>query len=152
MRKTKKKTKGTRKIQRVRRGRFGEFKTLLLKKREEVSDEVRHIEKETLDKSPKEASGDLSNYTYHMADMATDNYERDFSYKIVSNEQELLYRIDEALTKIREGTYGKCERCGKRIRKKRLRVMPYAKYCIGCQDEEEGEEADYGGTILAKGR
>ncbi len=140
MKKVKKKMKGTRKVQRVGKGKFGEFKALLLKKREEILDEVKHIKKETFGKSPKEASGDLSSYTYHMADVATDNYERDFSYKIVSDEQELLYRIDEALTRIREGIYGKCEKCEKRIRKKRLRVIPYAKYCIDCQDEEENEE------------
>ncbi len=141
MRKTMKKTKGTRKARKVGKGKFGEFKALLLEKREEISNEVRHIEKETLDKSPREASGDLSNYAYHMADMATDNYERDFSYGIVSDEQELLYRIDEALAKLRDGTYGKCESCGKGIRKRRLRVMPYAKHCIDCQDEEESKGA-----------
>ena len=74
-----------------------------------------------------------------MADMATDNYERDFSTEVVSSSQELLYRINEALRKIEEGTYGECESCGTTIRKKRLRVMPYARYCIGCQDEEENQ-------------
>ena len=115
------------------------FRDLLLKLRESIVGEVNHLTSDTLKKSQRDASGDLSGYSFHMADMATDNYERDFSTEVISNGQELLYRIDDALRKITEGTFSKCESCDKNIRKKRLRVMPYAKYCIDCQDKEEGK-------------
>ena len=88
-------------------------------------------------KSQKEASGDLSGYSYHMADMASDSYDRELSLNIASEEQEIIYEIDEALKRIEEGKYGKCLSCNKRIPVKRLTAVPYAKYCIQCQSKEE---------------
>ncbi|MCK9430411.1 MAG: TraR/DksA family transcriptional regulator, partial [Candidatus Omnitrophica bacterium] len=56
-----------------------DFKKIILKKKEGVLDDLQHITDDTLKKSQKEASGDISGYTYHMADVATDNYDREFS-------------------------------------------------------------------------
>ena len=112
------------------------FKKLLLKKREDVLGEINHIVKENL-KSQKEASGDLSGYSYHMADMASDSYDREFSLNIASGEQEIVYEIDEALKRIDEGVYGVCISCSKKIPAKRLTALPYVKYCIQCQSKEE---------------
>ncbi|MCM8797461.1 MAG: hypothetical protein NC923_06275, partial [Candidatus Omnitrophica bacterium] len=63
---------------------LAEFKKLVTKRREELLEEIRHISEDTLKKSQKDASGDISGYTYHMADVATDNYDREFSLGIVS--------------------------------------------------------------------
>ena len=115
------------------------FKKLLLKKREEILGEINHIVKENL-KSQKEASGDLSGYSYHMADMASDSYERELSLNIASNEQEVLYEIDEALKRIEEGKYGICIECEKKIPVKRLKALPYVKHCIQCQSKEENSK------------
>ncbi len=112
------------------------YKKLLLKKREEVLKEINHIAKENA-KSLKEASGDLSSYTYHMADMASDSYDRELSLNIASGEQELIYEIDDALKRISEGSFGKCLSCSKKIPAKRLKALPYAKYCVQCQSKEE---------------
>ena len=112
------------------------FKKLLLEKREDVLGEINHIVKESL-KSQKEASGDLSGYSYHMADMASDSYERELSLNIASSEQKVLYEIDEALKRINEGIYGICTECNKKIPFRRLNALPYVKHCIQCQSKEE---------------
>lgn len=112
------------------------FKKLLLKKRAEIVKEIHEITKENM-KSLKEASGDLSGYSYHMADMASDSYDRDLSLNIATGEQKVIYEIDETLKLIDEGKYGICVSCSKKIPVKRLKALPYAKYCIQCQSKEE---------------
>lgn len=114
------------------------FKKILLKKKEEVFKEIQHVEKELLSKSQREASGDLSAYTFHMADVATDNYDREFSLGIATNvQQRILYAVDEALKRIEDKTYGVCVKCEKPIAKKRLMAIPYANLCVECQSKEE---------------
>lgn len=113
------------------------FKKLLLKKRDELVSDVDKITNDTRKQSQKEASGDLSGYSLHIADMATDNFEREFSLNLASGERKTLLDIDEALKKIEEGAYGACVSCGKNIAKNRLTAVPYAKYCIKCKEKEE---------------
>jgi len=113
------------------------FKQLLIKQREKFVNEMENITKDTLKTSQRDASGDLSGYTLHMADVATDHYDREFSLGIASTEQGVIYEIDEALKRIEDGSYGLCFTCDKVISKKRLTVVPYAKYCIECQEKEE---------------
>jgi RNA polymerase-binding protein DksA len=114
-----------------------EFKKLVLKKKDEILDEIKHISDDTLKKSQKEASGDISGYTYHMADVATDNYDREFSLGIASNERKLLYELGDALKKIEDGTFGICEDCKSLIAKIRLKAVPYARLCVKCQEKRE---------------
>ncbi len=114
-----------------------EFKKRVLKLKEEIIDEIKHISEDTLKKSQKDASGDISGYTYHMADVATDTYDREFSLGIASNEREILFELDDALKKIEEGSYGICEECKDLITKKRLLAVPYARLCMKCQTKKE---------------
>ena len=113
------------------------FKKLILKKKEELLDGLRRSLEETLKKSPREAAGDISGYAFHMADLATDTYDREFSLNLASNERELLYEIDEALKKIEEGKYGICEACKSQISKGRLKAIPYTRLCLKCQEAKE---------------
>ncbi len=113
-----------------------EFKKLLLKMREDIIDEIDHINKESRLNS-KEASGNLSSYTLHMADIASDNFEKELNLELASNEREVLMAIDEALHRIEEGTYGICMDCKKPIAKSRLKVLPYALLCKKCQEKRE---------------
>ena len=115
------------------------YKQLLLKKREEIVSDVNHITEDTRRRSQKEASGDLSGYSLHMADMASDNFDREFSLNVASGERRTLFAIDEALKRIDEKTFGKCLSCGKQITKRRLTAIPYAQYCIKCQQTQEGK-------------
>ena len=112
----------------------------LLKEKAKVLEELLQLRGETLMKSQKDSSGDLSGYTLHMADMATDLYDREFSLELAEGEREILYALDDALKRIDEGTYGKCDMCGKNISKQRIKAMPQAQYCIKCQEKEEKSE------------
>ena len=109
----------------------------LVKKKAQILEELLRIKGESLNKSLKDASGDLSGYSFHMADMATDLYDREFSLELAEGERERLYALDDAIKRIDEGTYGVCDMCGVKISKQRLKVMPQAKYCIECQEKEE---------------
>ncbi|MDD5292208.1 MAG: TraR/DksA family transcriptional regulator [Candidatus Omnitrophica bacterium] len=114
-----------------------EFKKLLIVKKEEINEEIDHISSDTFKRSQKEASGDISGYTLHMADVATDNYDREFSLGLAGNERDVLHMIDYALDKIKDGSFGFCEECNKPITKTRLKAVPYAKLCIKCQEAKE---------------
>lgn len=116
---------------------LSEFKKIILKKKDEVVADIKHISDDTLKKSQKDASGDISGYTYHMADVATDTYDREFSLEMASNDRELLYAFDDALKKVEEGTYGICEECALHIAKSRLKAVPYARFCVKCQEKKE---------------
>jgi len=100
-------------------------------------DDIDHISEDTLKKSQKDASGDISGYTFHMADVATDTYDREFSLGIASNERQLIYELDDALKRIEEGTFGACEDCKSLIAKTRLKAIPYARLCLSCQQKRE---------------
>lgn len=114
-----------------------DFKKIVLKKKEEISDDLKHISDDTLRKSQKEASGDISGYTYHMADVATDNYDREFSLGLASNERRSIYELDDALKRIEEGTFGICDDCKGMITKIRLKAVPSTRLCIKCQQKRE---------------
>ena len=114
-----------------------QFKKLLLSLRERLVGKVDFMQGEALKKSRQDASGDLSNVPIHMADVGTDNYERDFTIELIQNGEESVRSIDTALEKIEEGAFGVCELCAKKINKERLKAVPYAKLCIDCQREEE---------------
>lgn len=122
---------------RLSKSELNYFKRLILKRKEELLDELQHSLKDTLKKSPREASGDISGYTLHMADLATDTYDREFSLDLASNERQLLYEIDEALKKIDEGKFGICEECKSPIAKTRLKAIPYTRLCLRCQEKKE---------------
>jgi len=113
------------------------FKQLLLKLRKKIVSGLQHIEQESLNTNPKEASGDLSGYGFHMADSATENFDTEVRLGMVSSEQNLLNEIDDALKRIDDGTYGICEKYQTPISKARLKAMPYTRYCLKAQEEEE---------------
>jgi RNA polymerase-binding protein DksA len=126
--------------QRFTKQELEQFKTLLLTIRRKIAGDLESIEKDTLKTNQKDSSGDLSGYSFHMADMATDNFDREFNLGLATNEQNLLNLIDVALRKIKEGTFGICEKTGKPISKKRLMAVPYAPLCIEAQELEEKEK------------
>lgn len=110
---------------------------LLVKKREALLKGIKHIADDALKTSQRDATGDLSAYSLHMADVATDNYDREFSLSLADNEQKLLDRINAALERIDSNTYGLCEMCEKKITKIRLKAVPYAELCVPCQEKQE---------------
>lgn len=116
---------------------IAQFKNLLLLKRNLLSGNVTSLEKQALKRSRQDASGDLSTMPIHMADIGSDNFEQEFTLGLIENEEEMLREIDEALGRIAGGSFGKCEECGKLIRKTRLKALPHARLCVACQRKEE---------------
>ena len=113
-----------------------QYRKLLEEFRKKIVGDLKHLEKDTLNQSQRDASGDLSGYSFHIADQATDNFDREFNLGLVSTEQQLLNQIDDAIRRVDEGTYGVCETCEKPISQKRLLAVPYARFCIKCQSEQ----------------
>ena len=113
------------------------FKDLLLIKRREIVGDVNEIHDEALKKSRLEASGDLSSMPIHMADLGTDNYEQEFALELMDSERKLLRKIDEALERIHNKTYGICEGTGKPIAKARLDAKPWARYSVEYARKQE---------------
>ena len=132
------KTKKT-KIKRMLKKELNKYKALLVKEREKIGGGINHITQDALKTSQRESSGDLSGYSFHMADVASDNYEVEFSLGRASDEQNILYTIDEALKRVEDGTYGSCTQCGKQIPKKRLAALPHTELCIACQSKTESK-------------
>ena len=113
-----------------------QFRQLLIEERAKVAGEIKSIARDA-SKNPRDASGDLSGYTVHMADMSADTYERELAMNIASSEQEVLYQIDDALKRVDEGAYGTCQQCNQSISLNRLKAVPYTSLCITCQRDKE---------------
>jgi len=115
---------------RLSKAELAGFREMLLEKRRSLVGDMNGIEAEALRMNRKEGSGDLSSMPTHPADLGTDNYEQEFTLGLLESERQMLGEIDEALERIRNGTYGICQGTGKPITKARLRARPWAKYSI----------------------
>jgi RNA polymerase-binding transcription factor DksA len=82
-------------------------------------------------------SHEVSAHGLHQADAGSDAYDRDFALNLLSQEQDALFEIDEALKRILRGSYGTCEMSGKQIPKARLEARPFARFTVECQGEIE---------------
>lgn len=100
---------------------------------EELIKELNNMQKNSM----KDSSGDLSSYSLHQADMGTDTIYAEKRVFYLNSEIEKLRKLNMALRRIYDKSYGLCQICGKQISQKRLMAIPYARYCISCQSEEE---------------
>ncbi len=116
---------------------FKEFEQRLLDERQKILKEMGHLESTVLKVNPRDSAGDLSGYSFHMADVGTDAMEREKAFLFASNEGQLLQEIDHALRKVYGGEFGACENCGRPITRARLEAMPYARLCMACKEAEE---------------
>ncbi|HEY2954443.1 MAG TPA: TraR/DksA C4-type zinc finger protein [Candidatus Eisenbacteria bacterium] len=96
-----------------------------------------HLETTVLKVNPRDSSGDLSGYSYHMADAGTDAMEREKAFLFASVEGRKEGEIRAALRRIYDGTYGVCETCGQPIARARLEAVPYVRLCVSCKQKEE---------------
>jgi len=118
------------------------FEARLIEERMKLLKELGYFEDKIFSESQRNAAGDLSAYSVHMADQASDAQEREKAYQMASSEGRLIYHIDEALSRIKDGTYGCCSACGKKINKPRLEVVPHARLCIDCKKAEENGDLE----------
>jgi len=133
----KKKTAVKKTPSRYNKTELKKFEEKLLEEREKVLRQL-GVFGQNYANTLKESSGDLSSYSFHMADMGTDAMEREKAFLFASQEGRLLYHIDEALRRLyKVKKYGFCELCSKKIQRKRLEALPHARLCIGCKSKEE---------------
>ena len=110
-------------------------KQKLLELRDAMVDSMAGVAQGTL-RSRAEGS-EASAFGMHQADAGSDAYDRDFALSLLSQEQDALYEIDEALKRVELGTYGKCEMSGKPIPRARLEAIPFARFTVECQSQLE---------------
>jgi RNA polymerase-binding transcription factor DksA len=140
--------------------KYKRYYKLLIDLRKHLTEGIERHSEETLKRSSKDDSGDLSAYGQHMADAGTDTFDRDFALSLVSSEQEALSEIEAAIKRVRDGTYGICEITAKPISKERLLAVPFTRYSAEAQKQIErnrhhsrseaglfGESGEEGGTI-----
>jgi len=107
----------------------------LLQLRDAMVDSMAGVAKDNL-RSRAEGS-EASAFGMHQADAGSDAYDRDFALSLLSQEQDALYEIDQALKRIELGTYGVCEMSGKPISHARLEAIPFARFTVECQSQLE---------------
>jgi RNA polymerase-binding transcription factor DksA len=117
--------------------KFRRYYKLLVEMRDHLLVKLGEHTEETLMKSAKDDSGDLSGYGQHMADAGTDTFDRDFALSLVSSEQEALAEIEAAIKRIHDGSYGICEVTQKPIAKERLLAVPFTRYSAEARKQVE---------------
>jgi RNA polymerase-binding transcription factor DksA len=110
----------------------------LLHLRDSLLDSMMGVSRDTL-RSRAEGS-EASAFGMHQADAGSDAYDRDFALSLLSQEQDALYEIEEALKRVDAGTYGICEMSGKQIPHARLEAIPFARFTVECQTQIEKQK------------
>ena len=113
----------------------------LLEERGRVIKELAHYD-ESFSSTLQGANGDLSSYSFHMADQGTDAMEREKQFLFASQEGRYLWHVNEALRRLYQSpkTFGQCHDCGEAIDFDRLDALPHARLCIKCKAKEEDEK------------
>ncbi|MCU0608827.1 MAG: hypothetical protein MUF22_03545 [Chitinispirillaceae bacterium] len=106
------------------------FKSRLLDEKNRVLNDIGALQQTNLKTTLSDASGENSRYSYHMGDVASLSYGREFSMGLSERQQKYLEQIDEALDRIQNGTYGICMVTGELITPERLEEVPVAKYSV----------------------
>ncbi len=116
--------------------RLEKYKEILLKEKEDTQNIINAIN-EIQKRGAKDGNGNLSAYSQHQADLGSDTDESERRVYILEKELKNIKLINSALKRIYDKTYGICEICGDAIPANRLKIIPYARYCIKCKEEEE---------------
>ena len=110
-------------------------KDKLLQLRDAMVDSMAGVAQDTL--RTRAEGSESSAFGMHQADAGSDAYDRDFALSLLSQEQDALYEIDQALKRIELGSYGICEMSGKSIPRARLEAIPFARFTVECQSQLE---------------
>jgi RNA polymerase-binding protein DksA len=109
------------------------FRPLLAQERERIVSQIAHLHDDN-SRSMEDELGELTRgLDNHLGDMATVTFDRELDEGLEEGAQQTLAQIDRAIAKLDDGTYGRCERCGKEIPEDRLRARPWAILCIDDQ-------------------
>ncbi len=120
----------------VNKAQMKHFKTLLEEKRDEIVKKAKQTLSEDMALDANDLPDDM--------DLASSEYLQSFTFRLRGREKGFLDKIERALQKIEEGTFGQCESCEEDISIKRLEARPEASLCIRCKEDQERQEKDYG--------
>jgi DnaK suppressor protein len=119
----------------VNKTQLKKFKSLLTEKRDEIVKKA----KMTLEQDMTLDTDDLPDEM----DLASSEYLQSFTFRLRGREKVFLEKIQKALLKIEDGSFGTCEECGEEISLKRLEARPETNLCIRCKEDQERREKDY---------
>jgi len=117
--------------------RLAQLKQRLIDEKNGILKEMKNNNSFGLDESMNDSIGELSGYDNHPGDIATELYEREKDIGLRENQMHIFDLINLALERIEEGTYGKCKECHQEIPLERLEALPYARFCIEHQPNDE---------------
>ncbi len=112
------------------------FTRLLIEERKRLRQELTEMEQHQI-KTEEKPIADVSGYDDDLVDVATETFEREKGLALETSVQGILEMVEEALRRMRRGTYGICDGCGRPIDENRLRAIPYTRLCIKCKEREE---------------
>jgi RNA polymerase-binding protein DksA len=112
------------------------FRRRLLALKKRLGGQLSDLEEEALRPVGGDVTGNLSNIPIHPGDRSADEYEEEVALGLLETEAQLLAEVNDALDRIAQGTFGRCEECGQEIPRQRLEAVPYTRYCL--RDAEKG--------------
>jgi len=116
------------------------YTDLLTKLHEKISKQISFLATDSLNKTDADEP----------RDDVTDDFDRDFALSLLTSEHDILFEISQAMKRVQEGTYGRCEQCASTVGAARLNAIPFARLCISCQSTAERDKSHYqpfGSTI-----
>jgi RNA polymerase-binding transcription factor DksA len=114
---------------------IGRLRRNLEQLRARIRDSAESVAEQALGPSGGQDGGDLSNAPFHLGDEGTEEFLHDMSAALAENEVYLLREIQDAIARIDNRDYGRCESCGRAIAAERLEAMPYARHCVRCAEK-----------------
>ena len=110
------------------------FRDQLLRLKENILHDIKNMTNVNSTHSKESVDDAGGGHGLHMADVATDMYDKEFNLNLAANDKELLNKIDAALLRVDEKLFGKCSICKKNIPLVRLKAIPYTETCLKCQE------------------
>ncbi|MAG20892.1 MAG: TraR/DksA C4-type zinc finger protein [Candidatus Marinimicrobia bacterium] len=112
------------------------FEKIIIEKQDQALAEMGYIKDRSIDAQANlDSTARDSNYAYHMADVGTDSHEREKSFLWYTRENNFIRYLDEALERIKEGTFGFCSVCNEPIAEERLKEVPHTQHCVSCKNK-----------------
>ncbi len=118
---------------------LSQYKKALMAIKERIVGEIKQMASDASGAQEDATTKGSSGHALHMADVATDMYDREFSLGLASNDRELLSKIEQALQRVAQSTFGFCVECSKSITIARLKAIPYVATCLKCQEKLESK-------------
>jgi DnaK suppressor protein len=118
------------------KGDLAEIRRRLEEERSELDDRIKEIEATVFERTQSDLTGEAG-FDEDFADAGTATFDREREFSIQNNIRDLIEQINRAISRIDQGTYGSCERCGRPIDAPRLKALPHALLCMDCKRREE---------------